>query len=138
MPTVEMHPDDIQAAATVIPEDVPVTMLNLLRYRVQADYGDRAGEAPCTGREAYFQRYVAAFNQVEGAKETKVIWFGTALANVIAPAGEHWDDIVLVEYPSFAAFRRIVESADYKTHAEHHRAAALEDSRLIAATQTSL
>ena len=113
-------------------------MLNLLRYRVQADYGDRAGQAPCTGREAYLERYVAAFNQIEGAKETKVVWFGTALASVIAPTGEHWDDVVLVEYPSFAAFRKIVEHPDYKSLAEHHRTAALEDSRLIAMSQTYL
>lgn len=138
MLTVELHTTDIQTAADKVPEDAPVTMLNLLRYRAQADYSGHEGEAPCTGREAYLQRYVPAFGLVEGAKETKVVWFGAALANIIAPTEEQWDDVVLVEYPNFAAFRKIVESSDYKSRAEHHRAAALEDSRLIAMTQTSL
>lgn len=137
MQTVEMHAQDVRAAAAVIPADVPVVMLNLVRYRERADYGGRADIAPCSGREAYLQNYVAAFNQIEGAGDAKVFWVGNVLANVIAPPEEHWDDMVLVEYSSFAAFLKIVENPKYKTDAEYHRTAALEDSRLIATIKTT-
>lgn len=64
MRTVEMHSEDVVAAADAIPEDAPFFMLNLLRYKEQADYGDRTDVAPSSGREAYHQRYIPAFGQV--------------------------------------------------------------------------
>lgn len=60
------------------------------------------------------------------------------LARLVAPPDEQWDDIAIVEYPNFAAFRRVVESSDYKTEATPHRKAALEDWRLIATTRMEL
>lgn len=51
-----MAPHALLAAAGAIPADTPIFMVNLLRYREQADYGDRPTAAPCSGREAYFQR----------------------------------------------------------------------------------
>ncbi|WNO03453.1 hypothetical protein [Rhodoferax mekongensis] len=38
--------------------DKPVTMLNLLRFKEQAEYTPECKETPCTGREAY-ARYTA-------------------------------------------------------------------------------
>lgn len=132
MRTVEMHPEDVLAAAGEIPEDVPVFMLNLLRYREQADYGDRTDVAPCSGREAYFERYAPVAGEINAANGAEVSWIGTVLAPVIAPTEERWDDVVIVEYPNFAAFRSLVEDPRYKAEAAFHRTAALEDSRLIA------
>jgi len=141
MQTVEMHPEDVLAATGVIPEDQPIVMLNLLRYRVQADYGDRTGIAPCSGREAYHTRYVPAFGQVAAEYEIisgiQVIWVGTVLARMVGPADEQWDEIALVEYPSFAAFQRITGSPQYQADAAFHRLAALADWRLIATTKMS-
>lgn len=54
---------------------------------------------------------------------------------VVAPADEGWDDVAIVQYPSFAAFRAVIESEDYRTTAEPHRMAALDDMRLIAMLQ---
>ncbi len=135
MQTVEMTSEAVRAAAGLIPEGVPVFMLNLLRYREHADYGDRAGVAPCSGREAYFQRYVPAFNQIPSADEIKIFFVGPVHAGVVAPPDERWDDMAIVEYPSFAAFRRIVENPMYEAEAAFHRTAALADSRLIATTR---
>lgn len=64
MRTIDISSEAILTAADVIPEDVPIFMLNLLRYKEHADYGERADTAPCSGREAYYQRYVPAFNKV--------------------------------------------------------------------------
>lgn len=136
MRTVEMHSEDVVAAADAIPEDTPFFMLNLLRYKEQADYGDRTDVAPSSGREAYHQRYIPAFGQV-AADGIQVSWFGTVLARVVGPTDERWDEIAIVEWPSFAAFWRVSESPEYKAEAAPHRMAALEDSRLIATAKVS-
>ncbi len=62
MQTTELDPQKISSVATAIPENMPLVMLNLLHYKEQADYGDRTEFGPCSGREAYYQRYVPAFS----------------------------------------------------------------------------
>lgn len=111
-------------------------MLNLVRYKKQADYGDRTEFGPCSGREAYYQRYVPAFAQVavlsDNANAFKLVFLGSVLARLVGPADELWDDVVLVEYANFAAFRTVVESVEYQRDADPHRRAALENWRLMA------
>lgn len=141
MKTVDITPEAVQAAAEAIPEDSPFHMVNLLRYREHADYGDRTDIEPCSGREAYYQRYLPAFNHVtvaDGIEGIKVFWIGAVLARVVAPSDEQWDDVAIVEYPSFAAFRRVTESPTYGAEAAPHRKAALEDWRLIATASVTL
>ena len=121
-----MLPEAVQAADLAIPEDRPIVMLNLLRYRERADYGDGAGFTPCSGREAYFTRYVPAFNVV-ATEEIRPIFVGAVQALIVGATDEPWDDVALVEYPSFAAFRSVVESPEYQAEADPHRRAALED-----------
>lgn len=140
MRTTEVRPEDVQAADGVIPEDAPFFMLNLLRYREWADYGDRADVAPSSGREAYHERYVPAFGKIAArvaADGIRVSWAGAVLARVVGPTDERWDEIAIVEYPSFAAFRRVTESPEYEAEAAPHRTAALEDWRLIATAKMS-
>ena len=136
--TTETTPQALRAAADTIPADTPIYMLNLLRYRAQADYGQHPTAAPCSGREAYFQRYVPAFAQVTAGDGIKPFWVGTVLAQLVAPPGEHWDDVAIVEYPSFAVFQRMIESPAYQAKAEPHRRAALEDWRLIPTAKADL
>lgn len=137
MKTIEIEAENMLAAAGAIPEGVPIVMLNLLRYKEHADYGERADMTPCSGREAYYHRYVPAFNQL-ATPGIKLIWLGSVLARVVGPFDEQWDDAALVEYPSFAAFRDLAESARYREEASHHRLAALEDWRLIATVKATL
>ncbi len=135
MQTIEINPKTIQSAAAVIPADSPVFMLNLLRYREHADYRGRPGEAPCSGRDAYHQRYRAAFSSIAEDSGHKLAWYGGVLAMLVGPAEEGWDEVAIVEYPSFAVYRSLVESPRYKAEADHHRRAALQDWRQIAATR---
>jgi uncharacterized protein (DUF1330 family) len=131
MRTTDMTLENIQAAAGAIPADAPVFMLNMLRYRERAEYAG-ADAPPCSGREAYHERYRPAFGRVAEGAGVKVAWLGGVLAKLVAPAGELWDDVAIVEYPSFAAFRRVVENPRYEAEAAPHRKAALADWRLIA------
>lgn len=133
MQAITIEASDVLAASAVVPDNSPVFMLNLLRYKKDADYGE-PGDAPCSGRTAYHERYVPVFRELAAGEGVKVTWLAAALARVVGPAEEQWDEVGVVEYPSFAAFRRIIESACYKAEAERHRLAALADWRLIATT----
>lgn len=138
MSTTEMTPDALDTATASVPTDQPIFMLNLLRYNEQANYADDAAFPPCSGREAYFQRYVPAFSEVAEGTGIKPFWIGSVLAGIVAPADEQWDDVAVVEYPSFDAFRKLVESDVYKAKADPHRVAALADWRLIATSKADL
>lgn len=117
-----------------LPQDQPVIMLNLLRFREQAAYPADADQSPCAGHEAY-KRYLALADTHVARVGGEVLWMGKPQANIIAPPDEHWDSILLVRYPSPAAFSAMLRDPDYRA-ASVHRTAALEDSRLIAARQT--
>jgi uncharacterized protein (DUF1330 family) len=117
-----------------LPDDGPIVMINLLRYRAQAEYPADADEAPCTGREAY-GRYSAGVTPLLAEHGARPIWIGLVRATVIAPDAERWDDAILVEYPSRQAFLDMTTSEAYQAVA-HHRTAALADSRLVATSGT--
>ena len=141
MQITEINPDAVLVAAEALPKDGPVVMLNLVRYNEQAQYGDRPNEVPCSGQEAYLQRYAPAFSQIaaaEGVSGVEVLYLGSVAASLAGPPEEQWDNIVLVKYPSLAAFRAITESAQYEAKAAPHRRAALADWRLIATAQVVL
>lgn len=110
----------------------PMFVVNLLRYRETADYGEGDEQPRCSGREAYFARYVPAFAELTQGQDIGVQWLGKVHAALVGPADEAWDDVALVRYPNFAAFRTIVGSAAYRETAAPHRRAALADLRLLA------
>jgi uncharacterized protein (DUF1330 family) len=139
MPTTIIDPNNVSAAERSIPKDTPVLMLNLLRWKQQADYSGHPDAAPCTGQEAYLQRYVPAFHAIAaGIQGIRPFWLGAAVAGLVGPIEEHWDVVALVRYPNFAAFRTVTESPEYKANAQHRRLVALEDWRLIATVETAL
>ncbi len=142
MATVELTTSALDAAAAALAGKGAVHMINLVRYRERADYGGRSGYAPCSGREAYLQRYAPAFARVAGhvvpGETFSVVLVANAWATLVAPAGEAWDDIAIVEYGSFDMLRRIVESPEYASDAAPHRLAALADWRFIATTKLQL
>jgi uncharacterized protein (DUF1330 family) len=110
------------------PDDGPVVMLNLLRYRDQA--ADGSGRS---GREAY-QAYGELVAPMVLDLGGSFVVHAVAEQTVIGPPGEAWDEMVLVEYPSRAAFLAMVQSPAY-LEAHAHREAALADSRLVATTR---
>ena len=117
-------------------------MVNLLRYRAQAEYRDGTALPSCSGKEAYFGRYVPAFakvaQQVVPNTSFAPVLLGSVHATLVASAGEAWDNIAIVEYPSFEALRSIVASPAYAAEAAPHRRAALADWRFVAATKIDL
>lgn len=128
----------LDKAEMQLPEAEPIFMLNLLRYRDQAFYETGNGFAPCSGREAYFTRYVPAFASATEGFGIELFWIGKVGSLLVAPPEEVWDDIAIIRYPDFATFRRMADSVEYHRDAEPHRLAALADWRLIASTQMPL
>lgn len=127
MPTVNPSLEHIEAFERAAPDAKPIVMLNLLRFRDVADYGD--GRAPVSGKKAYarYSRGVLPLLLEVGGSP---LWMGRARAGVIVPDGESWDEVLLVHYPSRHAFMRMVRSEAYQ-RVMIHRTAALSDSRLI-------
>jgi len=123
---VDPTAEQIKALADA-PDDGPIVMLNLLRFKERAD-GVFAEEG-ISGREAYARYSVdaAACAAKVGGRIVSAI---ECAETVIGPDGE-WDVCALVEYPSRAAFLEMV--ADETFQAAHpKRTAALADSRLVA------
>ena len=140
--TVEMMREALDAAKRTLSGKGPVHMVNFVRYRAEADYGGQTDLPPCSGREAYLQRYVATFLQIAGKVAPGETYHPVFLANVaatiVAPAGEAWDDIAIVEYPSFETVLKIIESPEYDAQAAPHRRAALADWRFVATLKAEL
>jgi len=130
MSWIDPSPEQVQALVADAGDDSPVVMINLLRYRDRAEYPQGSDAAPCAGREAY-ERYGALVLPMLGEVGARVLWRGSPRQTVIGPAAERWDEVLLVQYPSRAAFLTMVGRADYQ-RAVVHRRAALADSRLIA------
>jgi uncharacterized protein (DUF1330 family) len=128
----------LEEAGKALAEAGPVYMVNMVRYRDQADYRRKSELPPCSGREAYFQRYAPAFNKVAAGADYGLFWIGNVRSMLVGGEGEQWDDIVIVRYSSFATLRRILDSSAYEEQAAPHRRAALADWRFIVTTQPNL
>ena len=120
LPTAEQF-----AALTARPADAPVLMVNLLKFKT-------------TGGVQSYMRYgqeVAPHLERVGA----TVRYAGAAPAVIIGDGERpwWDAILIVEYPTPAAFIEMVTTQEYaKVH--EHRAAALERGDLIATSAWSI
>lgn len=134
MYTIEFDLERFAEAANVVPADEPIIMVNMLKFLERADYGDRTDVTPCSGREAYYERYAPIASRLVQADGAEIFWFGKVLATVVAPDGEDWDDFILVKYRSIGALQRHFENPEYRDII-FHRTAALVDSRFLV-TQT--
>lgn len=126
--TIETKPDAVERMAAAETDD-PVVMLDLLRYRVQAEDGH--GVDGMTGQAAYreYGKRIAELNPRFGGEP---IWMGRAGDLVIDD--EEWDIVILVRYPTRRHFVAMLADPDDQAIAPI-RSAALADSRLIETTQ---
>jgi uncharacterized protein (DUF1330 family) len=127
-----IHPEQgsVETFLQDYPRDTPVVMLNLLKFREQAEYPPEHQAEPCSGAEAY-GRYGQAVEPLLKAHGAEQVWLGQPAAMLIGPQDKDWHLAILVRYPSAQAFVDMVTSPEYLAIVEH-RTAGLEDSRLIA------
>lgn len=134
-PCIDPTRESIKRFAVDFPAATPVVMLNLLRFRQQAEYAD-ASVPPCSGRSAYAQ-YSKLIEPLLALAGARIVWVGKAHGSLIAPSGEEWDEVLLVQYPAKEAFLGMIQSPAYQAIV-HHRTAALADSRLVPNVQASV
>jgi uncharacterized protein (DUF1330 family) len=103
-------------------------MVNLLKFRSD-DASDGEGVAE-------YRRYGDVALEMVRAQGGRVLWGGTAEQILIGDAEQDWDAVIVVEYPSRAAFLAMVSSPEY-LEAHAHRERALERTILIACTPAS-
>ncbi|MDH6245853.1 DUF1330 domain-containing protein [Mycobacterium sp. OTB74] len=122
--TFETTPAQITALMSR-PTDAPVVMVNLLKFKQDG------------GWERYLQYGEEVAPHLERVGAT-IRYGGTAPANIIGD-GERpwWDAILIVEYPTPAAFIDMVTSESYAA-VHKHRAAALDRGDLIATSTWSI
>jgi uncharacterized protein (DUF1330 family) len=127
--TMAIYPTAEQIQALLAgPAGQPVVMINLLRFKPQADAPDEG----LSGEDAY-RRYAAAMRQFVESKGGRFLWIGRVDAQVIGTGGDDFHMIGLVEYPSRQAFLAIANDPHVQEIGVH-RAAGLESQWLIAAT----
>jgi uncharacterized protein (DUF1330 family) len=116
--TLDTTPEQF-AALAARPADAPVLMVNLLQFKKPGGLG----------HYLQYGREVAPHLDRVGAT---LRYGGTAPAVIIGDGQQPWwDAILIVEYPTPAAFIDMVTTEEYaKVH--EHRAAALERDDLIA------
>jgi len=108
-----------------LPADQPVVMINLLQFK-QPD------------GESHYARYAREVGPHLDAVGASALYAGTARAFVIGEgARPWWDAVLVVQYPTPAAFITMVTSEHY-AEVHVHRAAALEHAELIATSSWEL
>jgi len=106
------------------PHDGPVAQVNLLKFRVQAQYqpGDPEHGEKISGRDAY-QRYSEAFS--EAALEVGGTTLLLADTERYFIGGGDWDGVLVNHFPSRQAFITTLNHADYKSMSRHREAGLL-------------
>lgn len=116
------------------PENQPILMINLLRFKERADYGDE--NINVSGKQAY-DTYIQGVKRCLEKIGASIFWVGHVESMVIAPPDEEWDLALLVRYQSFESLSSMSQSEEYEKLVRH-RTAALDDSRLILTVETQI
>lgn len=122
--TIDPTADQVRALRDTGP-DGPIVMLNLLKFRDQADYGPDDTEPPVSGARAY-ARYQKAFTQTVGdISQAEVLYDGPVNQVFIGIAGApeaDWDKVLLVRYPSRQHFLAMMAAPGYRDALKHRYA----------------
>lgn len=121
-----MRPFELEALKNH-PEEGPVSMVNLVKYREKSLDGDGSG------RDAY-NRYAAVVRPMLEDLGAVVIWVGSVDHLALQEGGDvDWDVVQLVSYPSRNTFIEMVTSEAYLA-ANEHRANGTEKHIIFATT----
>lgn len=120
MASIEPNADQLATLLSAAADNnAPVVMVNLLQFR-----SDGA---------ASYHRYAKEVQPYLDSVGATVLYAGDASQVVVGDIDQPWwNAIVVVRYPSRAAFRSMVTNPAYHEHAHVHRAAALESTHLVA------
>jgi len=121
-----VNPSEAQVASLVGSDDEsPIVMVNLLRFKEQADGIDEG----MSGAEAYATYGANIQPYLEGVGG-QVLLAVACEESIIGPEAAGWDMVILVQYPSRQAFVKMITDPGYLKEHEH-RTAGLAETRLI-------
>jgi uncharacterized protein (DUF1330 family) len=107
----------------------PVVMVNLMRFR------ERSLDGCGSGWDAYL-RYSALTVPMIKARGGTLLWTGDATAVALGlEAGNTWDYLALVYYPTVAGFIDMMTSKDYETRCDPHRRNGCAEHVIIASRE---
>ncbi len=109
-----------------LPQDVPITMLNLNRFYPHAQYpASYSGKSAVSGSTAY-QRYSRSVLPHLLKRGSYPIWSGHILGVFVGasdhPLAQPWDDFIVNTYPSRLALRDMIADASYRRGLVHRDA----------------
>ena len=115
------HEYGIKLATTAPDEDGPVWMVNLMRYKEQAEYAD-GRETTLSGREADDEYAPLGPLAAVGAE----IVFMADVADQFIGDEPAWDRVAVVRYPTRSAFIKMQERDDFQKAHQHKEAGMAE------------
>jgi uncharacterized protein (DUF1330 family) len=106
------------------PYDGPVAQVNLLKFRVKAEYGpDDPEHGEAISGEAAYMRYSEAFT--EAAKEVGGSTLLLASTERYFIGQGDWDGVLVNHFPTRQAFIATLNHKDYKSMSRHREAGLL-------------
>lgn len=113
------------------PAEGSIRMINLLKFKAQAQYEDGTDGGCANGMEAYLRYGAALQDGILEAAGATMVYSEPVVTGVIGDAAAlDFDVIAIVNYPSREAFLNMAASPEYQ-EAHKHRAAGLERQLLI-------
>lgn len=124
MKTMTLNDEELQRFMDH-PDTQSVVMINLLKFKTTTDGGESGEEA----YNRYSQNVAPLLAKVGG----RLLWYGQTDQFIIGGAEDRWDRVLLVEYPSRAAFLTMINMPEFQA-VQKDRQAALENTVLMATT----
>lgn len=114
--------------------DGPFYMVNLIRYREQAEYPDgRATDLTGEAAAAIYGEFMRRTKLPETGAE--IVYAGLVEQDVVG--GTDFDRVAVVRYPSRAAFAAMISAPDFQEMSVHKRA-GVEDTVAMATTSVAV
>ena len=125
-------PTDAQIEALLNnPPTRSVRMLNLLKFKAQAEYEDGSNGGCSNGMEAYMRYAAALFDGILKSVGAKLVFSEPVVAGFIGDAGTtDYDMVAIMQYPNIQAFLEMTSLPTYQ-QAALHRDAGLASQLLI-------
>ena len=105
-------------------------MLDLLKFRQQANYPAGSPYEPCSSAETYRKYQTAFVGTVGDVSCAEVVWEGKIERLFIGDASQDWGKCLMVRYPSRQHFLAMMANTAYHETLDH-RYASLERTILM-------
>ncbi|MFC7050816.1 DUF1330 domain-containing protein [Emcibacter nanhaiensis] len=110
--------------------DLPMLMVNLVRFRENAFYPDGSRFTPCSGQTAFEERYAGPASQIAEAMGARLV-IGEAVRQIfVGPEDEKWHRFYLLYYPETRIFLDLLVMPEFLDLSVHRTAGSL-DARMI-------